>query len=188
MEGSSTAALRRDEPRVASPRRWLPIAAIAVLLAAALILPQLTANQFYIHLANLMLLNSIFAVSLGLIASVGQISLGHAAFVAAGGYISAIAALSFKIPPVFGIILAGLCHGACGSGARQDPASVARRLFRAGHVPGRSGFHTDRARTGRASPTGQTGCSGYPRSRSSAFRWRRVCVSTTSRSQSSFWS
>lgn len=84
---------------------------MAVLLVVALILPQLTTNQFYIHLANLMLLNSIFAVSLGLIASVGQISLGHAAFVAAGGYVSALAALSFKIPPILGIALAGVVTG-----------------------------------------------------------------------------
>ena len=111
MEGSSIAALGRDEPRVVARFRWLPAVAIAVLFIAALIVPQLTTNQFYLHLANLTLLNSIFAVSLGLIASVGQISLGHAAFVAAGGYISGIAALSFKIPPVFGILLAGLVTG-----------------------------------------------------------------------------
>ena len=85
--------------------RMLPRVAIVVLLAAALVLPQLTANQFYIHLANLMLLNSIFAVSLGLIAAVGQISLGHAAFVAAGAYVSALAALTFRIPPILGIVL-----------------------------------------------------------------------------------
>jgi branched-chain amino acid transport system permease protein len=101
----------RDEPARAARSRTLPRAAIAVLLAAALVLPQLTANQFYIHLANLMLLNSIFAVSLGLIAAVGQISLGHAAFVAAGAYVSALAALTFKIPPVLGIVLAGLATG-----------------------------------------------------------------------------
>lgn len=111
MEGSSLAGAGRDEPRLAARRRLLPGLAIAVLLAAALVLPQLTTNQFYIHLANLMLLNSIFAVSLGLIASVGQISLGHAAFVSAGAYISAIAALSFKIPPLLGIVLAGFGTG-----------------------------------------------------------------------------
>lgn len=110
MEGSSTTAIGRDEPHAAR-RRLLPGVAVAVLLVVALILPQLTTNQFYIHLANLMLLNSIFAVSLGLIASVGQISLGHAAFVAAGGYVSALAALSFKIPPILGIALAGVVTG-----------------------------------------------------------------------------
>lgn len=111
MERSSPAATGHEEARLTARRRLLRGVAIAVLLAAALILPQLTSNQFYIHLANLMLLNSIFAVSLGLIASVGQISLGHAAFVAAGAYISALAALSFKLPPIFGIVLAGLVTG-----------------------------------------------------------------------------
>jgi branched-chain amino acid transport system permease protein len=84
---------------------------IAFLLAAALVMPQLTANQFYLHLANLVLLNAIFAMSLGLIMSVGQISLGHAAFVAAGGYISALAAMNFRVPPILGIVLAGLVTG-----------------------------------------------------------------------------
>jgi len=101
----------RDKPRLAPHRRWLPGTALVVALAVALVLPQLTTNQFYIHLANLILLNSIFAVSLGLIASVGQISLGHAAFVAAGAYVSALAALSFKLPPILGIVLAGLVTG-----------------------------------------------------------------------------
>jgi branched-chain amino acid transport system permease protein len=111
LEGSSTAIMGRDEPRLAARRRLRRSVALVVLLAAALILPQLTTNQFYIHLANLILLNSIFAVSLGLIASVGQMSLGHAAFVAAGAYISALAALSFKLPPVLGIVVAGFVTG-----------------------------------------------------------------------------
>ncbi|MBR1192773.1 branched-chain amino acid ABC transporter permease [Bradyrhizobium sp. AUGA SZCCT0160] len=111
MEGSSTATMGRDEQRLAPRRRLLPGITVVAALAAALALPQLTTNQFYIHLANLMLLNSIFAVSLGLIASVGQISLGHAAFVAAGAYVSALAALSFKLPPILGIVLAGLVTG-----------------------------------------------------------------------------
>jgi branched-chain amino acid transport system permease protein len=111
LEGSSPAAIGRDEPRIVARRRLLPAVAIVVLLAVALMLPQLTTNQFHVHLGNLMLLNAIFAVSLGLIAAVGQISLGHAAFVAAGAYISAIAALNFKIPPILGIALAGLVTG-----------------------------------------------------------------------------
>jgi branched-chain amino acid transport system permease protein len=99
------------EPRVPAPRRLRAAASAVVLLGLALILPQLTSNQFYLHLANLVLLNSIFVVSLGLIASVGQISLGHAAFVAAGAYVSALAALNLKIPPIFGVLLAGVVTG-----------------------------------------------------------------------------
>jgi branched-chain amino acid transport system permease protein len=111
LEGASSTVADRPDARVQPRRRVLSIGAVCVLLAAALVLPQLTTNQFYIHLANLTLLNAIFAISLGLIGSVGQISLGHAAFVAAGAYVSALAALNFKIPPIFGIILAGLVTG-----------------------------------------------------------------------------
>lgn len=111
MGASSTVVDCSDIRAPARRRRVLSVVAVSVLLAAALILPQLTTNQFYIHLASLTLLNAIFAMSLGLIGSVGQISLGHAAFVAAGAYISALAALNFKIPPIFGIVLAGLVTG-----------------------------------------------------------------------------
>ena len=111
MERPTSAAIDRNGPRLAAVRSRLPGAAIAVLVAAALILPQLTTNQFYLHLAILVLFNAIFAVSLGLIASVGQISLMHSAFVAGGAYVSALAALDFRIPPILGIVLAGFVTG-----------------------------------------------------------------------------
>jgi len=111
LERSTSAAIDRNEPRLAAGRSVVPAAAIVILLAAALILPQLTPNQFYLHLAILVLFNAIFAISLGLIASVGQISLMHSAFVAAGAYISALAALDLKIPPILGIVLAGVVTG-----------------------------------------------------------------------------
>jgi branched-chain amino acid transport system permease protein len=111
LEQSGSAAINRDKPRLATGRGVLNGAALAVLLAAALVLPQLTSNQFYLHLANLVLLNAIFAISLGLIASVGQMSLMHSAFVMAGAYISALAALNLKIPPILGIVLAGFATG-----------------------------------------------------------------------------
>jgi branched-chain amino acid transport system permease protein len=111
MERSTSAAIDRNEPRLTASRGVFQGVAIAVLLAGALILPELTSNQFYLHLANLVLLNAIFAISLGLIASVGQISLMHSAFVAAGAYVSALAALNLKIPPILGIVLAGFVTG-----------------------------------------------------------------------------
>jgi branched-chain amino acid transport system permease protein len=111
LERSTSPAIDRDEPRLAAGRRVVAGAAIVILLAAALVLPQLTPNQFYLHLAILVLLNAIFAISLGLIASVGQISLMHSAFVAAGAYISALAAIDLKIPPILGIVLAGAVTG-----------------------------------------------------------------------------
>jgi branched-chain amino acid transport system permease protein len=111
LDGASDVIAGNVEQRVPSRHRWRLVVGAFALLAAALVLPQLTTNQFHLHLANLMLLNAIFAVSLGLIASVGQISLGHAAFVAAGAYVSALAAMNLKIPPIFGILIAGLVTG-----------------------------------------------------------------------------
>lgn len=92
-------------------RKNLGYAAAAIGLVLAIAVPQLTANQFYLHLANLALLNAIFAMSLGLIAAVGQLSLGHAAFAAIGAYLSALGAMQLKIPPILGIVLAGLVTG-----------------------------------------------------------------------------
>lgn len=110
---SSEATAKSDTARTIAGSRSAAAGrvALAILFVAALVLPQLTANQFYIHLANLALLNAIFAVSLGLISWVGQISLGHAAFVAAGAYLSALAAMTLKIPPILGIVLAGFVTG-----------------------------------------------------------------------------
>lgn len=111
MDASSPVIEKIDQANGQRRRRAPTGVAIVVLLAFAIVLPQLTSNQFYLHLANMVLINAIFAMSLGLIMSVGQISLGHAAFVAAGGYVSALAALNFKLPPLLGIVLAGLITG-----------------------------------------------------------------------------
>jgi branched-chain amino acid transport system permease protein len=100
------AAARADTGRTTIWR----VTALAA-LAAALAVPHLTTNQFYLHMANLALLNAIFAMSLGLIAWVGQLSLGHAAFAALGAYISALGALRLGIPPILGILLAGAAAG-----------------------------------------------------------------------------
>lgn len=95
-------------PGSAAGRTWaVRLGALAALLAAVA-LPQFVSNQFYMHMANLALLNAIFTMSLGLIAAVGQLSLGHAAFAATGAYISALGALHLKLPPLLGIAASGL--------------------------------------------------------------------------------
>lgn len=80
-------------------------------IAAAAFLPMATHDMFYLHIGNLVLLNAIFVISLGLIASVGQLSLCHAAFAGLGAYISALLALVFKVPPILGIMFAALVVG-----------------------------------------------------------------------------
>ncbi len=107
VRARSTSARLGDRPLSRIAGYILIVAA----LVGALLLPEFVANQFYLHLANLILLNAIFAVSLGLISWVGQISLGHAAFVAAGAYLSALAAMNLKIPPIVGVVIAGVVTG-----------------------------------------------------------------------------
>lgn len=72
------------------------LAAFAALLA---VLPFLFPNNFYFEVAILVALNAIVCVGLNLlIGYAGQISLGHAAFYALGGYGSAIAATRWGWP------------------------------------------------------------------------------------------
>ncbi len=78
---------------------------LLLLLAA---LPTLLPNIFYIHVANLIFLNIIFAVSLGLILRTGQLSLCHAAFAGIGAYTSALTEINYKLYPVIGILLGAI--------------------------------------------------------------------------------
>ena len=76
MERSNSAAVDRNEPRLAAGRSFFPALQLLFCLWPHSF-SSTNANQFYLHLANLVLFNAIFAISLGLIASVGQMSLMH---------------------------------------------------------------------------------------------------------------
>lgn len=59
-------------------------------LALAVLLPLATSNNFYLAIANLVLINAAVTVSLTLlVGTTGQLSLGHAAFFAVGAYVTA---------------------------------------------------------------------------------------------------
>jgi branched-chain amino acid transport system permease protein len=71
-------------------RRALPAATLALALAAAIALPWL-ANPFYVSFATRVLIYAIAATSLNLVLGYGgMVSFGHAAFLGAGAYVSAI--------------------------------------------------------------------------------------------------
>ena len=77
-------------------RRRLPLALLAALL---LLLPYAMPNAYFYDVAILIALNAIVCVGLNLLVGyAGQISLGHAAFYALGGYASAIAASRWGWP------------------------------------------------------------------------------------------
>ena len=67
--------------------RHLPLAALLLLLAAALLLFPAFAGKFYLQLFTGILITAIFAMSLNLlIGCTGLVSLGHAAFFGLGAY------------------------------------------------------------------------------------------------------
>ncbi len=74
---------------------------LGILLAAVVAFPFF-APRYYIHLGNLVLLSSIGALMLNILTGyTGLISLGHAAFLAAGGFTVAALVISFNPPPPF---------------------------------------------------------------------------------------
>jgi len=68
------------------------------LLLFLILLPQLLAKDYYVHMLVMSGIYSILALSLGLIIGfTGQVSLCHAAFYGIGAYISALLALNFRL-------------------------------------------------------------------------------------------
>jgi branched-chain amino acid transport system permease protein len=96
-------------PRLALPR-WGGLALLAALLA---LLPLAFPNNYYYEVAILVALNAIVCVGLNLlIGYAGQISLGHAAFYALGGYASAILSARWGWPAWASMPVAVLAVGA----------------------------------------------------------------------------
>ena len=61
-----------------------------------------------------MALFTIYASSWNLLATSGQGSLGHAAFLGIGGFTSALLALNLGIPPIIGIFIGGVVSAGIG--------------------------------------------------------------------------
>ena len=99
--------------RVNSARRHPALYAAGWLALAALVIaPWLVPSQFLVHLAVLAALNVISVNGLALISRSGQLSLGHAAFIAVGAYVSVLlsmhAGVGFLLGTVGGMLATGL--------------------------------------------------------------------------------
>ncbi len=87
-------------------------ATAALCLAGALAYPVLFSDPYFLHMAILIGIYALLAVSLNLLLGyTGQLSLGHAAFFGVGAYISSLAHLNLGVPFWGGLVLA-----VCGSG------------------------------------------------------------------------
>ncbi|HNT39410.1 MAG TPA: branched-chain amino acid ABC transporter permease [Rubrivivax sp.] len=87
-------------PRIAAgSARAARTRALALLAAALVVIPFLFPNSYFYEVAVLVLMNAVVCLGLNLlIGYAGQISLGHAAFFALGGYGSAILAANHGWP------------------------------------------------------------------------------------------
>jgi branched-chain amino acid transport system permease protein len=95
---------------------WLRIGLVLAGIVVASAAPELLPNLFYVHIVNLTLLSGIFALSLWIIYSVGQLSLSHAAFAGFGAYASAILSMRLGIPPFLSVLFAGALTAAIAAG------------------------------------------------------------------------
>jgi branched-chain amino acid transport system permease protein len=88
---------------------------IGLLLAPlVLVLPLATQNDFYLNLATLIMIWSIFAVGFDFVfGSLGMVSFGHASFLGIGGYAVAIVTQRFGLPFEAGVALAIVAAAMC---------------------------------------------------------------------------
>jgi branched-chain amino acid transport system permease protein len=91
----------------------LRAAGLIALIGALCLLPFFADNKYYLHIFIFIFLNIIWAGTLRLIWTTGQIAFGHGAFVGLGGFSSAALALSAGLPVWLCIILGGLVGLIC---------------------------------------------------------------------------
>ena len=85
-----------------------------ILFAVALVIPLILSDNYMLHIFTLIVILTIYASSWNLLASSGQGSLGHAAFLGIGGFTSSLLAINLGIPPIVGIFIAGAFSAAIG--------------------------------------------------------------------------
>ena len=94
-----------EHPMITGPaRNWL----VAGLVAIAVVLPQLTDDDYYLHVMVLMEAGIIMASSFRLMFLTGSLSIAHASFAAIGSYASAIMVMRMGLPFWVSLPLAGL--------------------------------------------------------------------------------
>ena len=78
---------------------------ILIALAASFAFPIFVSDTYIIRIVTLIAIFTIYASSWNLLASSGQGSLGHAAFLGIGGFSSSLLAINLGIPPIIGIFI-----------------------------------------------------------------------------------
>ncbi len=78
---------------------------VLILIVLSLILPIFITDTYMIRVLTLIAIFTIYASSWNLLASSGQGSLGHAAFLGIGGFTSSLLAINLGVPPILGMFI-----------------------------------------------------------------------------------
>jgi len=85
---------------------------VLLLLALAAVMPVFIGDQYVLHLLVMTFFYAILSTSLNLVVGyVGELSLGHAAFLGLGAYTSAVLSTQFGLPFFICLLLAGVVAG-----------------------------------------------------------------------------
>jgi branched-chain amino acid transport system permease protein len=88
---------------------------LIIALAVSAILPFVIRNTFLIHVLTLITIFAIYASSWNLLATSGQGSLGHAAFLGIGGFTASLLAIEpLGVPPIISIFVGGFLSAGIG--------------------------------------------------------------------------
>jgi branched-chain amino acid transport system permease protein len=99
---------------IKQPRKSAKFYIFVASILFSLIIPLFLNDSLSIRVLTLMALFTIYASSWNLLATSGQGSLGHAAFLGIGGFTSSLLALNLDVPPIIGIFIGGLFSAGIG--------------------------------------------------------------------------
>jgi branched-chain amino acid transport system permease protein len=80
----------------------------SILIITIFIIPAFVKSEYYLHVLILCAINIILASSLRAIATIGQVSLGHAGFMGIGAYTSAILVMKYGLSTYVALLAGGL--------------------------------------------------------------------------------
>jgi branched-chain amino acid transport system permease protein len=83
-------------------------------IVVACIIPVIWSSPYIVDVLTLIVIFTIFASSWNLLAYSGQGSLGHAAFLGIGGFVSGLIAIAFGIPPIISVFIGGMFSAVIG--------------------------------------------------------------------------
>jgi branched-chain amino acid transport system permease protein len=86
--------------------RGIGVILLIAFVAVCLFVPFLGLSEYHIHVLTMMLINALIAGGLRMIMTTGLVSFSHAAFVAIGGYASALTAMELGWSSWIGLVLA----------------------------------------------------------------------------------